>query len=116
MVNLPCESLEMDGIRSFVQRKDKTVTRFRTQEVDAGSVRTWMATDPVTKLGPAWHIGGRSQDDCAWFISNLSARVKPDIRPTTDGLKAYARMMIPSIMPQAALATVTKQYDDMVAM
>ena len=51
----------------------------------------WVAIEPVTKIIPAVHLGGRTNQDAYHFIHDLRLRLAQDCIPaiTSDGLRAY---------------------------
>jgi IS1 family transposase len=51
----------------------------------------WLAIDPITKVIPSLHLGGRKNEDAYAVTHDLKERLDPDCVPsfTTDGLWAY---------------------------
>lgn len=51
----------------------------------------WLAIDPLSKLIPALHRGGRTIEDAYAFLHHLTRSLKPDWGPLvlSDGLRAY---------------------------
>jgi IS1 family transposase/transposase-like protein len=51
----------------------------------------WVAIEPVTKIVPAVHLGGRTKEDAYCFVHDLKLRLAEDCIPafTSDGLRAY---------------------------
>jgi IS1 family transposase len=51
----------------------------------------WLAIDPISKLIPALHLGGRSNQDAYSFLHHLKLSLKPEWIPLflSDGLRAY---------------------------
>jgi IS1 family transposase/transposase-like protein len=51
----------------------------------------WVAIEPVTKIIPSIHLGGRTNDDAYHFIHDLKLRLADGCVPafTSDGLRAY---------------------------
>jgi IS1 family transposase len=51
----------------------------------------WVAIEPVTKIIPAVHLGGRKNEDAYQFVHDLKLRMAEDCIPaiTSDGLRAY---------------------------
>ena len=54
------ERIEVDDIWSFVYAKEHRLGRTKSAPPEAGSVWTWAAIDPHTKLVPSWWVGDRS--------------------------------------------------------
>jgi IS1 family transposase len=57
----------------------------------------WLAIDPVTKVIPSLHLGGRKHDDTYAVAHDLKERLDPDCVPsfTTDGLWGYLCLECP---------------------
>jgi len=51
----------------------------------------WLAIDPISKLIPALHLGGRRNEDAYAFLHQLVLALKPEWVPLflSDGLRAY---------------------------
>jgi transposase-like protein len=51
----------------------------------------WVAIEPVTKIIPSIHLGGRTNDDAYHFVHDLKRRLVEGCVPafTSDGLRAY---------------------------
>ena len=51
----------------------------------------WLAIDPLSKLIPALHLGGRTKQDAYTFLHQLKLSLKPDWVPLflSDGLRSY---------------------------
>ena len=51
----------------------------------------WLAIEPVSKIIPALHLGGRTKEDAYRFIHDLKLRLAEGCIPvlTSDGLRAY---------------------------
>ena len=51
----------------------------------------WLAIDPVSKVIPSLHLGGRKSGDAYALLHDLEARLEADCVPafTTDGLRGY---------------------------
>ena len=67
---------------------DELRTRLRTR---AQVLWLWVALDPLTKLIPVWHLGGRTQHAAHTVVHELRRRLAPDCIPifTSDGLNLY---------------------------
>jgi transposase-like protein/IS1 family transposase len=51
----------------------------------------WLAIDPVSKVIPSLHIGGRTRDDAFALVHDVQQRLEPGCVPafTSDGLRSY---------------------------
>ena len=86
--NLNCQRIQCDEIWSFVYAKDKNTTE-EMRQAGAGSVWTWVALDPDTKLVPCWFVSSRDAGAAYHFIHDLKARLAHRVQLTTDGHHAY---------------------------
>lgn len=87
--NLPCKRIQCDEIWSFCYAKEKNLPEELRGKQGFGSVWTWVALDPDTKLVPSWLVGDRSADTACTFMNDLAARLARRVQLTTDGYKAY---------------------------
>ena len=72
-------------VLTFVQL-DELYAKVRT-----GVQWLWLAIDPVTKIIPSLHLGGRKQEDAYALLHDLQLRLDEDCVPafTSDGLRSY---------------------------
>ena len=72
-------------VLTFVQL-DELYAKVRT-----GVQWLWLAIDPVTKIIPSLHLGGRKQEDAYALLHDLQLRLDDDCVPafTSDGLRSY---------------------------
>ena len=71
-------------------RKRRT-RRPRRGPKDAENIWCWTALDSDSKLIIAWHLGGRGDDDCRWFLEDLADRLSKRIQLSTDGHAVYRK-------------------------
>lgn len=88
--DLSIDVIEADEIWAFVGTKED---RKRPDQPEGwGSVYTWTAIDPVTRLMPVWHVGGREYSDAYTFIQKLKYAIKDDgqkLQIVSDGNPTY---------------------------
>jgi IS1 family transposase len=87
--NLNCKRIQCDEIWSFVYAKDKNLPEEMKGQNGLGSVWTWVALDPETKLVPCWFVGTRDAGAAYHFMHDLAGRLANRVQLTTDGHKAY---------------------------
>lgn len=87
--NLKSQRIQCDEIWSFVYAKDKNVPEEMQGKNGVGSVWTWTALCPDTKLIPCWFVGDRSASSAYHFIHDLKERLANRVQLTTDGHRAY---------------------------
>ena len=80
--NLNCKRIQCDEIWSFVYAKDKNVPE-DMKRTGAGSVWTWVALDPDTKLVPCWFVSSRDAGAANHFNAR-SGRTAGASRPVDD--------------------------------
>jgi IS1 family transposase len=110
LTNLSCKRLQVDEIWSFCYSKQKNVPKDHVGEFGYGDVWTWTAICADTKLVPCWHVGRRSAEDAALFISDLHSRLKDRIQLTSDGLHAYLNAVEESFGCDIDYAMLVKLY------
>ena len=87
--NLKCSRIQCDEIWSFVYAKDKNVPEEMRGKNGVGSVWTWTALCPDTKLVPSFMLGLRDPETGRRFMEDLASRVAGRVQLTSDGLKVY---------------------------
>lgn len=107
---LKCERLQVDEIWSFCYAKQKNVPEKFKDVFGFGDVWTWTAIDADTKLVPAWHVGGRSAEDAAQFISDLASRLAHRVQLTSDGHKPYLQVVEDAFGSEIDYAVLIKLY------
>lgn len=110
--NIRCRRLELDEVWSFVYAKAKTVKRRPVASPEAGTVWTWIAFDPDTKLVPCWCIGDRTIRTADQFLGDLRQRVNPDVQITTDGYAPYLAAVDYHFGGVADYGMLVKRYDE----
>ena len=109
MRNLPCKRIQCDEIWSFCYAKDKNVPQSMRGR-GAGSVWTWTALCPDTKLIPCWFIGDRSAGSAYHFMHDLQGRLANRVQLTTDGHDAYRPAVEDAFGCQIDYAMLIKIY------
>lgn len=88
--DLKIDTIEADEIWSFIGTKEER--KMDHQPEGWGSVYTWTAIDPRSRLMPVWHIGGRQASDAYMFIQKLRWAIKDqgkNLQICTDGNITY---------------------------
>ena len=88
MRDLPCKTIQVDEIWSFVGCKQKNVKVYENCPVQ-GDVWTWVALDAGTKLVPSYLLGNRDGGTARVFMEDLASRLSNRIQLTSDGHKTY---------------------------
>lgn len=87
--DLPCRRIECDEIWSFCYAKDKNLPDSMRDLPGVGSIWTWTAIDPVTKIVPSFFIGDRGAESAKIFMQDLASRLRGRVQLTTDGHRVY---------------------------
>jgi IS1 family transposase len=87
LVNLPCSTLQLDEIWSFVGCKE--AQKLEAINEHQGDIWTWTALCADTKLIPSWRIGDRSGTTAYAFCADLATRFTGRLQISTDGHPAY---------------------------
>lgn len=109
VTNLRCKRLQCDEIWSFVYSKDRTTA---PDTPGVGSIYTWTAMDPDTKLMISWYAGLRDQNSGNIFMRDVRARVKNRPQITTDGFSAYREAIDDTFGSRVDFAQLIKYYGD----
>ena len=107
MVDLPCQTLQLDEIWSFVGCKE--AAKKHAIQDHQGDVWTWTAICAETKLIPSWRVGDRSGNTAYAFCADLSGRFSGTLQISTDGHPAY-QWAIGANFPGVDYARLVKIY------
>ena len=83
--------IQCDEIWSFCLAKDRNAPAEKKATGDAGSVWTWTALDPDSKLMISWMVGGRDNETGTDFMRDLAFRLRDRVQLTSDGLNVYRK-------------------------
>src|SRR5262245_55686417 len=73
--DLTCERIEADEVWGFCHSKDKNVRPENQDKPGHGSVWTWVAIDPDSKLIVSWLMGDRDSGHAHAFMHDLAGRL-----------------------------------------
>jgi len=107
VANLHCKELQCDELWSFVYSKDRDSS---PDSPGVGSVYTWTAIDPRTKLMVSWYAGLRDQTSANIFMRDVRARVRNRPQITTDGFSAYREAIDDTFGSRVDFAQLIKYY------
>lgn len=110
LVNLPCKRIQCDEIWSFVYAKDKNAKPEMKEAGTAGSVWTWTALDPDSKLMVSWLVGYRDSGYAAAFVEDIAYRLKNRVQLTTDSNKLYFTAVEKAFGADVDYAMLVKLY------
>lgn len=88
MRELPCKRIQADEIWSFVQKKQRHVTK-QDDRSRVGDQWTFVAIDPDTKLVPTYRVGKRTRPNAVAFMQDLSERLINRVQISSDALNTY---------------------------
>lgn len=111
MRDLPCETVQVDEIWTFVGAKQRNVTPDKAAE-GWGDVWTWVAIDADTKLVPSYRVGPRDLQEATAFIHDLSRRLSGRVQLTSDGLPYYVKSVRDAFRGEVDFAQLVKVYGD----
>lgn len=107
MVDLPCETLQLDELWAFCGAKDRNKEHCKGHHL--GSIWTWTSYCPDTKIIPTWRVGGRSHEMALEFLTDVADR-SPNVKKVfSDGLQHY-KELVPKYFPDAAYGQVVKTH------
>lgn len=107
--DLDCKRIQADEIWSFVGAKEKHVKPERRAE-GWGSVWTWTALDPDSKLVVSYRVGPRDVVEAGAFMVDLKSRLRSRVQLTTDGFEAYPPVVEGVFRGDVDYAQLLKKY------
>ncbi len=109
-----CARVELDEIWSFLHAKEKNVPQAQAAPSQAGSIWTWTALDPDTKLMIAWEVGGRNLTTAKRFMGKLKGKIilprKPKVQITSDAFGAYPEAVHSTFGNRVNYTQLVKSY------
>jgi IS1 family transposase len=108
--NLNCKRIQCDEIWSFCYAKDKNVPDSTKGQPGVGSVWTWVALDPDTKLVPCWFVSSRDAGAANHFMHDLAGRLAHRVQLTTDGHRPYLTAVENAFGAEIDYAQLVKIY------
>ena len=94
IVGLPCRSVQLDELWSFVYCKARTLRRLPYADDELGDCWAWTALEPKTKLLLCYVVGKRDHSSAREFLRKLRRATSGRFQLDTDGLPIY-RTLIP---------------------
>ena len=102
--------VECDEIGFFAYTKTRNLPKATSAPDGAGSVWTWTALDPDSKLLVSWLVGDRTQECAHEFMHDLRSRVPGRVQITTDGLTTYRTAVESAFGSDADFAQIVKAF------
>ncbi|MCG8511882.1 MAG: IS1 family transposase [Rhodospirillales bacterium] len=106
--NLPSNRIQVDEMWGFCGCKDKALGRGAR---GLGSVWTWIAFDPASKMAVSWRLGKRTEQEAKRLMYDLSERIIGRLEMSSDGLSAYAKAVENTFGDNIDFGMVVKQYE-----
>lgn len=110
LVDLPCERIQCDEIWSFCHARAKNLPADKQGKFGYGSIWTWVALDPDSKLVPTWRVGEHDAMEGVLLLQDLRRRIPRRIQLTTDGWGSYAESVEEEYGADVDYAQVVKHY------
>lgn len=104
--------VQCDEIWAFCYAKDKNLPASMRGQPGVGSVWTWTAIDPDSKLIVSWYVGDRDAECAGRFMKDLSRRLGSRTQLTTDGLQVYERAVEDAFGWNIDYAMLVKLYGE----
>ncbi len=102
--------IQCDETWSFNYVKDWRKDDAKNPPEMAGTVWTWTAIDPDTKLIVTWLSGDRGVETATRFMHDLASRLMDRVQVTTDGLQAYVPAIESAFGSDVDFAQLVKSY------
>lgn len=110
MLNLPCRKIQVDEIWSFCYAKQRNLPEKYRGQFGYGTVWTWVALDPDTKLVPYWLVGERGRRWCKRFMFNLAWRMANRVQVTSDAYRHYYEAVDKAFHGKVDYSQIMKVY------
>jgi IS1 family transposase len=110
LVNLPSMRIQCDEIWSFCHARPKNVPADKQDTFGYGSVWTWVAIDPDTKLVPTWRVGPHDHMEGVLLLQDLHQRIPRRIQLSTDGWGSYAESVEEEYGSEIDYGQIVKNY------
>lgn len=108
--NLSCKRIQCDEIWSFVYAKDKNLPGEMKGRDGVGSVWTWVAIDPESKLVPCWFVSSRDAGAAYHFMHDVAGRLDNRVQLTANGYKPYLNAVEDAFGSENNYAQLQKIY------
>jgi len=116
MRDLPCTTVQVDEIWTFVKKKQKRLTdKERRLRRDWGDQYIFVALDADSKLVPAFRIGKRDLATTSRFLHDLEGRLANRIQLTSDAFVPYVAAVEYAFASEVDFAQLLKVYRSMPA-
>jgi len=86
---LQCKRIQVDELWAFCNTKNKNLSLDDRLNPGKGTLWTWIAICPDTKLIASWYVGGRGMDTAVDFLTDLESRLGGRVQLSSDGHRAY---------------------------
>ena len=110
VVDVPAKRVQCDEIWSFIYAKDKNVLYAIDAPPEAGTIWTWTAIDPDSKMVISYLIGDRGLGSATEFMLDLRSRLSGRVQLTTDGHHAYPEAVQRAFGSDVDFATTVKDF------
>ncbi len=111
MQHLEIQRLELDELWSFIGKKDRNLApEARGFNNGEGSVWTWLALDPTTKLVPVFMLGDRDTESAIRFAEEIAWRVTSNVEICSDAHEPYVEAIWQAFEGRSHYAQVKKIY------
>ena len=111
MRDLPCQTLQVDEIWTFVYKK---IARLNAAETlsrrDWGDQYIFVALDADTKLVPAYRVGKRTVATATQFMMDLESRLANRVQITSDAFTSYVPAVEAAFASDVDYAQLLKLY------
>jgi IS1 family transposase len=108
LVRLKSKQVQVDEIWTYVQKKQKRVTKEDPEEY--GDQYVFVAMDADTKVVPLFMIGKRNGETARSFMYELADRIPDRFQLSTDGFYAYPDAVDRAFGTHIDYAQIIKQY------
>lgn len=108
--NVTSRRVQCDEIWSFIYAKEKNLPEDMQGKYGVGSIWTWVALDPESKLVISYLAGNRDAEYASIFMEDVASRLRNRVQLTTDGLSAYLEAVEENFGSEIDYAQLVKLY------
>lgn len=104
--------IQCDEAWAFCYAKDKNLETATAAPPEAGSIWTWTALDPDSKLIVSYDVGTRDADTAGGFMEDLAGRLEGRFQLTTDGHLPYLDAVEKAFGSRVDYAMLVKMFGE----
>lgn len=110
--DITSKRIQCDEIWSFIYAKEKNLPEELKGKYGVGSIWTWVAIDPDTKLVVSYLVGNRDGEYAYEFMKDVASRLANRVQLTSDAHKTYLNAVEDAFGSDIDYAQLVKMYGE----